>query len=193
VGAIASANFSSSMLCVKRLEAVFAICFSERDNTRLTGGFDEPLYAPASKEKPVHEIRYREDFFSSALHEVAHWCIAGPARRLQTDFGYWYTPDGRNQAQQKAFERVEYKPQALEWFFSKSCGHPFRISVDNMEGHCGNSRDGNAFEHRVIQQAETWCRQGLPVDGSLFFQALCKEFGTPGDLKASSFSAAELS
>ena len=192
MGAMASGNFSSSTLCAKRLEAVFAQCFSGSDNTRLIGGFDEPLYDPANTERRFHEIRYREDFFASALHEVAHWCIAGPARRLQTDFGYWYTPDGRNEAQQKAFEQVEYKPQALEWFFSKACGHPFRISVDNLEGHCGNSSSDNTFEYRVIQQADTWRLQGLPMDGSLFFQALCKEFGTRAELNVLSFSTAEL-
>ena len=170
------------------LEVVFAQCFSNRDKTRLIGGFDEPLYEPASSEEQVHEIRYRDDFFASALHEVAHWCIAGPARRLKTDFGYWYAPDGRNEAQQQAFERVEYKPQALEWFFSKACGHPFRISVDNLQGHCGNTSSDSAFERRVIAQASRWQRQGLPVDGSLFFQALCKEFGTNAELNALSFS-----
>ena len=192
MGAMASACVTTSKLCARRLEDVFAQCFSDTHNTRLTGGFDEPLYKPACNERKVHEIRYREDFFSSALHEVAHWCIAGTARRLQTDFGYWYTPDGRSEAQQQAFERVEYQPQALEWFFSKACGHPFRISVDNLEGRCGDSGSDIGFEHRVILQADTWLRQGLPADGSVFFQALCTEFGTHSDLSALGFFAAEL-
>ncbi|GAM69307.1 transporting ATPase [Vibrio sp. JCM 19236] len=26
------------------------------------------------------------------MHEIAHWCVAGPKRRLLEDFGYWYEP-----------------------------------------------------------------------------------------------------
>ena len=147
------AEYIPSILCVKRVEAVFARCFLAKSDTRLLGGFDEPLYMPAAKGVKEHRLCYREDFFASALHEVSHWCIAGPARRLQTDFGYWYAPDGRNESQQIAFENVEYKPQALEWFFSKACGYRFRISVDNLERGCGNSLTGNSFELRVLAQA----------------------------------------
>jgi len=156
----------------------------------MSGGFDEPLYQPAAGKEQSHELRYREDFFASALHEASHWCIAGPVRRQQTDFGYWYTPDGRSAAQQRAFESVEYKPQALEWFFSRACRHPFRISVDNLSSGCHSTDD--AFERRVLAQARHWCLVGLPEDGARFFVALCREFGTQEDLGRLHFSLAEL-
>ena len=181
-----------STLCVKRVEAVFVQCFLHKYNTRLAGGFDEPLYHPAQTQGQTHRLCYREDFFASALHEVSHWCIAGKARRVQTDFGYWYAPDGRSPSQQKAFENVEYKPQALEWFFAKACGHHFRISVDNLEGIGGDMQPGNAFGQRVLAQARHWCQQGLPGDAGLFFRALCQEFGEESDLGRLTFSLSEL-
>ena len=103
------------MSCVERLEQVFMRCFGSSLCTRLQGGAAEPLYQPATLEGDYHVLYYRADYFASALHEVAHWCIAGEIRRQQTDFGYWYAPDGRSPAQQRAFERVECRPQALEW------------------------------------------------------------------------------
>ena len=78
-------------------------------NTRLIKGQDEPLYLPAGKACSYHQIIFAHGYFASALHEISHWCIAGPARRLLEDFGYWYLPDGRNAQQQKSFEQVEIK------------------------------------------------------------------------------------
>ncbi|MBE9537941.1 MAG: elongation factor P hydroxylase [Proteobacteria bacterium] len=191
-GSVASTQDVSSPLCVKRVEAVFSRCFLARANTRLSGGYAEPLYLPAEKTGQMNVLRYREDFFASALHEVAHWCIAGSTRRLQTDFGYWYAPDGRNVAQQQAFENVEYKPQALEWFFARACGHNFRISADNLDGSAAGQGLNDAFELRVLVQAKHWCRVGLPPDGSLFFRALCREFGAEGSLNCLEFSLSSL-
>ena len=98
----------------RRLEEVFNRCFLLTENTRLVGGSAEPLYRPAGDGQEQHLLYYREDYFASALHEVAHWCIAGEARRQLVDFGYWYAPEGRDSQQQRAFESVEVKPQALE-------------------------------------------------------------------------------
>jgi len=176
----------------KVLETVFAQCFSVGENTILAGGFDEPLYEPASGEGQMHCLRYREDFFASALHEVAHWCIAGPERRLLTDFGYWYAPDGRSERQQKAFESVEYKPQALEWYFSKACKHRFRLSSDNLDGLGGAIPANDCFQRRVIDQAKHWRQEGLPARGEIFFLALCREFGNVADFSALDFSLSEL-
>src|SRR3546814_12851389 len=63
---------------------------------------------------------------------VAHWCLAGAARRRQDDYGYWYAADGRDLEQQHLFEQVEVKPQALELLFSDVCGLNFCVSVDNL-------------------------------------------------------------
>lgn len=183
---------SARLLIAQTLEQVFSDCFRESSNAILRGGYREPLYEPATNTGQFNVLRYREDFFASALHEVAHWCIAGNARREQVDFGYWYAPDGRNASQQRAFENVEYKPQALEWFFAKACAYRFRISVDNLNAQGCQSAGDDAFKHRVIKQAEYWVAHGLPVDGGRFFKALCEEFGASDDLSTLRFSLAEI-
>ena len=172
------------------LEQVFASCFQKRNNTRLLGGFDEPLYQPAQNCGDTNIICYREDFFASALHEVAHWCIAGDDRRKLLDFGYWYTPDGQTQQQQTAFEDVEYQPQALEWFFAKACAYRFRVSTDNLSG--ARPLGDKCFEQRVLAQAQQWRTKGIPADGAMFFEALCREFDTSLDLNTVCFSLGEL-
>ncbi len=161
-----------------RLERVFNACFSFTYNTRLCGGADEPLYLPAAAAGDYHLLYYRQDYFASALHEVSHWCIAGMQRRAQLDFGYWYAPEGRSVAQQLAFEAVERKPQALEWYFSRACGYRFRVSADNLELANSGAHDVAAFERAVLEQALAWQRQGLPERAALFYRALCREFGT---------------
>src|SRR5210317_388636 len=87
-----------------RLEQVFSECFSRRWRTRLLGGASEPYYQPATDSHGMHLLYYRSDYFASALHEAAHWCIAGRDRRLQADFGYWYIAVDRDIHQQLAFE-----------------------------------------------------------------------------------------
>ena len=162
----------------ERLERIFAACFLESCCTRLAGGAREPLYQPAEKAGDLHLLWYRDDYFASALHETAHWCIAGKARREQTDFGYWYAPDGRSHAQQQAFEAAESKPQALEWLFSRACGFSFRLSADNLNGLDGSVPDNGDFRLRVFTQARYWQEQGLPARAAQFYRALCSEFGT---------------
>ena len=126
------------MPAASELEMIFSSLFGERYRTELVGGGDEPLYEPPST-GALGRIVYREDFVASALHEVAHWCVAGSRRRTQLDYGYWYSPDGRSAQQQAEFERVEVAPQALEWVFSDACGVAFRPSADNVESNLGPS------------------------------------------------------
>jgi elongation factor P hydroxylase len=161
----------------QRLEQVFARCFASRWRTRLAGGGDEPFYQPAVDGRSCHMLYYRSDYFASALHETAHWCMAGEQRRQLPDFGYWYAPDGRNQQQQLAFEAVEAKPQALEWLFSRACGYRFRISVDNL-GAPGGVPDTEPFRRQVLSAARGWQQGGLPQRADIFFRALAREFCT---------------
>ncbi|MEM1155216.1 MAG: elongation factor P hydroxylase [Pseudomonadota bacterium] len=161
----------------KRLERVFSQCFLRDWQTQLVGGAAEPVYQPAKCSGDCHLLYYREDYFASALHEVAHWCIAGETRRQQLDFGYWYAPDGRDAHQQKAFERVEVKPQALEWLFSLACGFPFNVSVDNLSVE-GGVYDAGQFKRQVQQQAQQWQNTGLPRRGLIYYEALSNEFET---------------
>ena len=63
----------------------------------------------------------------------------------QTGWRGWVSPegiwrdqkvakDGRDEEQQKAFEQVEVKPQAIEWAFSIACDFKFNFSLDNLNG-----------------------------------------------------------
>ena len=138
-------------------------------NTRLVAGAEEPLYQPALTAGAAHQIFFTRDYFASALHEVAHWCIAGDARRRQVDYGYWYCPDGRDAQQQTAFEQVEVKPQAIEWLFSQAAGVRFRLSADNLNAATGSSQ---FFAKSVYAQVQTYLRTQLPSRAMLFVQAL---------------------
>lgn len=135
--------------------------FADSHNTLLVGGASEPEYKPADHEHSANRIFFTRDYVSSALHEIAHWCVAGDARLKLLDYGYWYIPDGRNQAQQRLFETVEVKPQALEWIFSRACGVPFRISVDNLNGPEGAQGLSDTFKRNILHQARQYCLQGL--------------------------------
>lgn len=136
---------------VSELAALFNAAFLPSENTMLSGGHAEPVYIPATNKYPHHRICFTHDYFRSALHEVAHWCVAGKVRRQLLDYGYWYYPDGRDQTQQAAFEAVEVKPQSYEWLLSLSAGHPFEVSLDNLSGTA--IPDRFAFTKKVILQA----------------------------------------
>lgn len=133
-----------------QIAGAFNSLFSESFNTRLCGGFSEPFYKPASIAEDHHEIRYREDFASSALHELAHWCLAGSRRRRRNDFGYWYIQE-RGEIQQRQFEQVEAKPQGLEWILSVAAGVEFCVSRDNFNV---DSPDVSFFRQLVRMQAQ---------------------------------------
>ncbi|MFC3094942.1 elongation factor P hydroxylase [Alteromonas sediminis] len=160
---------------VERLIALFNRTFSAY-NTRLIKGEGEPVYIPANETVPYHRIEFAHGFFASALHEVAHWCIAGASRRLLEDYGYWYCPDGRDHLQQKAFESVEIKPQALEWAFSLASGQPFRVSTDNLDGA---EPDRETFTSNVKSQLLTYMAEGFPPRAAIFIRALETEFNRP--------------
>ncbi len=157
--------------------------FEHSLNTVLVRGDDEPVYLPADAACGQHRIIFAHGFFSSALHEVSHWCVAGAQRRTLVDFGYWYKPDGRTAEEQALFERVEIKPQALEWMLSVACGHRFHFSADNLSADIGASRD---FEARVQQQVLLYLEKGLPGRAGLLVEALRRFYGT-GPLNPASF------
>lgn len=174
---------------LQQVISVFDNLFASEFNTRLLGGVAEPVYIPAGHSATqatednslpdicdYHRLFFREDYFSSALHESAHWCIAGAERRLQVDFGYWYNPDGRSHKQQQVFERAETKPQALEWMFSLASGQKFRISADNLAANLGASEN---FIQAVAVQAQSWCKSPMPSRGERFLKALAAQFEQP--------------
>jgi elongation factor P hydroxylase len=161
------------------ISAVFTDNFFITENTQLIGGAEEPLYTPSLNTEKPHQLFFRENFVSSALHEIAHWCIAGKQRRLQQDFGYWYEPDGRTVDEQMKFESMEIKPQALEWIFSNACGQKFNPSADNLNACEDDNADDINFKQALIKQARQWCKsQQLPPRAKIFIEALTKEFNT---------------
>jgi elongation factor P hydroxylase len=151
-------------------------------NTRLVLGNDEPVYLPANEACSYHQIVFAHGFFSSALHEIAHWCIAGEARRLQEDYGYWYCPDGRDEKQQASFEKVEIKPQAIEWAFTEAAGRRFQVSTDNLNG-AEPDRDG--FTKSVAQQRTLYEQNGYPKRAARFIAALKYTFSNRTQIGAS--------
>ena len=186
----AAENVSPGLFDAGMLVQIFNDCFLESESTCLIGGANEPIYRPSQSRGQPHQICYREDYFASALHEVAHWCIAGASRRQLVDFGYWYAPDGRTPEQQSAFEKVECKPQALEWFFARACNYPFRVSVDNLSG--GLEGPDDRFKHGILSQVRRWQRDGLPRRAETFFAALAQAFGASPAPDSLHFSVAEL-
>lgn len=144
-------------------------------NTVLVGGGEEPLYQPSDEPALPHRIVFTKDYFASALHEIAHWCIAGAKRRLLVDYGYWYLPDGRNPTQQALFEAAEVKPQAIEWRLSMACGFPFQVSCDNLQG---TTVDRDAFTQRVQTQLQQYQQTGFPPRAAALIW-LCTLFYQP--------------
>ncbi|EGU54355.1 hypothetical protein VINI7043_24802 [Vibrio nigripulchritudo ATCC 27043] len=138
---------------------IFNRTFSGPFNTKLELGGDEPIYLPADKEKNYHRIVFARGYYASAMHEIAHWMVAGPERRLLEDFGYWYEPDGRTEEVQAAFEKVEVRPQAYEWILSQSAGFPFTVSCDNLHGDFEPDRLG--FMAKVHQEVLSILETGL--------------------------------
>ena len=68
------------------LERIFRECFFAEYATILVGGAPEPLYVPSPEAlREPHRVVYREDCFARALHEVAHWCLAGAEHRKLED------------------------------------------------------------------------------------------------------------
>lgn len=168
---------------------IFNQCFSEPYNTQLVKGDDEPIYLPASDSQRHNLLYFAHGFFSSALHESSHWLIAGEERRKLEDFGYWYLPDGRNAQEQDLFQKVEIKPQAMEWILSKAAKHKFRVSIDNLNG---NESDSTAFKEAVYAQVLHYCEKGLPKRAQHFRDSLCAFYDSRKPLLAADFSLDEL-
>ena len=154
---------------------LFESTFFEQYKTRLVKGDDEPIYLPASETCAFHQIVFAHGYYSSALHEVAHWCLAGEARRLLEDFGYWYLPDGRDAEQQKAFEDAEVKPQAIEWAFCVAANKRFNVSADNLNGA---GSDTVSFKKRVYSQVQVYLRDGFPKRAQQFIDELHRFYQT---------------
>ncbi len=135
----------------------FNAAFSRSHGTVLIGGALEPRYLPARGHRPA-VIRYTRDYAQSALHELAHWCLAGPRRRTRVDYGYWYLPPPRTPLQQRQFEAVETPVQGLELIMAAATGVRFHVSADNPgEAH----GDSVGFEKGIFESATRRLKAGL--------------------------------
>ena len=168
---------------IEDLIPLFNGLFLDTLNTGLVAGDDEPIYLPASAEYPHHRVIFAHGFFASALHEIAHWCVAGPERRTLEDFGYCYKPDGRTQLEQQEFEQVEQRPQAYEWILSVSAGKRFHFSADNLSGGVGPS---DRFKQSVADRAQQTIEQGMNPRLQAFSDKLREFYGQP-ELRAAQF------
>jgi len=164
---------------------LFNHCFAEEFNTRLVKGADEPIYSPASDSCSYHQLIFAHGYYASALHEIAHWCIAGKDRRLLEDFGYWYEADGRNAQQQEIFEQVEIKPQAVEWALSVAANKKFNVSADNLNGSQGDTK---AFKWSVYQQVLVYLDKGFPPQAQSFIKLLSEFYKISFPLTVEHFS-----
>ena len=158
---------SGELLDAHQLTHLFNREFAVSDETELIGGAAEPYYQPGAP----HRVYFRADYVRSALHEVAHWCVAGARRRQLPDYGYWYSPDGRDAEQQQAFFAVEARPQAIERYFCEATGIPFRPSVDNVGAHI-EPQQLRRFEARIQEWCDQFERIGLPPRADRFVTAL---------------------
>lgn len=167
---------SSEAEKLQRIHAGFSACFQESHGTELKGEFPEPIYRPMVG-NGLAVLGYRENFIRSALHEIAHWCVAGERRRKMEDYGYWYEPDGRGVDQQAAFYRVEVKPQAIEFAFCLVLDIPFDVSCDNV----GNAEVGDQeeFRGRVKCLLKQMSLAGFPPRAQIFLE----ELGQTSDLR----------
>lgn len=155
-----------------QIVALFHRIFARDEVVRLKGGFPEPFYRAPSELLPA-EICFTHDYLNSCFHEIAHWCIAGKARRLKDDYGYWYSPDGRDGDEQLAFFKAESGPQALEWVFAAASGEVFRPSCDNLVGEVKGEAE---FVGVLEATLADYFRCGFPPRGQKFIEGLMTHF-----------------
>lgn len=170
---------------VNDLINIFNTEFFHSHNTQLCRGGGEPIYLPVDKHHAFHRIIFANGFYSSGLHEIAHWLVAGEKRRLLEDYGYWYKPDGRDYAAQCEFEKVEVKPQAIEWMLSVCAGIEFNVSVDNLNGH-ETCRFG--FQQAVHAEVINLIEQQPNARTLQLLKALCTFYNTPWPITAELFN-----
>ncbi len=173
IGSVAAMDQEDRRLA-QTIETAFARCFARDYNTQLIGGAVEPLYQPASATQPAR-LLYREDFPASALHEVAHWCVAGDARRQLEDFGYHYIAGPRTPDQQDAFFALELWAQSLEKQFAQAAGLDFIPSADNLlADSAGFGQAIDAYESRLLE----WLASPAGSRARRFIQSLKRSFST---------------
>ncbi len=176
---------------------IFNDCFEKDYNVRLEKGGDYPIYLPAfldedgvKSDRPYNVIYFARGFYSSALHEIAHWLVAGEERRKLEDFGYWYEPDGRSAERQREFEKVESTPQAIEWILANAAGFRYFASSDNLNGNPG---DTQPFKQAVYAKVKAYVENNnYPARAEKLRQALAKFYGTGEQIDLTKFDVTRI-
>lgn len=159
-----------------RIRDVFNALFGASHRTVMEGGGTEPLYFPV-RAGQLARIVFTRDYAASALHEAAHWCVAGAARRRRVDYGYPYRPPPRDAPETIEFCNRELRCQALERVFSEAAGLRFRVSLDDLTTHPERVA---VFDRAVRCKALQLRRRGLPARAACLREALCNAFAMPG-------------
>ena len=154
-------------MTAEAVAATFNQLFREPEGTVLVAGAEEPFYLPGYPS----QVFFRADYVRSALHEVAHWCVAGRYRRQLPDYGYWYRAEERDCSRQAAFYAVETHPQAIEQLFCEAFDLPFKVSVDNLSVALDDPLV-TRFADAVSAQATAFRLNGLPQRAAVFRDAL---------------------
>ncbi len=164
------------MLDCQQIKDIFEQTFGPTHHIQLIGGAEEPLYLPREcvSGHSWNKLIYTLDYPASALHEIAHWCLASDTQLRLKDWGHWYVPDGRTAEQQSIFQRAEVRVQAVEWMLSISAGRPFRESSDNLNGEMP---DDCYFRNQIYQQVLNFCQQGFPERARILFNAFTAACG----------------
>jgi elongation factor P hydroxylase len=157
-----------------RIANVFNRVYGASHRACMVGGGVEPLYEPATADRSAR-IVFTRDYPASALHEAAHWCLAGAARRQLRDYGYFYVPGPRDPQSRAAFFASESDVQAVEALFAEVCGVRFVVSADDF---AAPHEELESFERSVRAAIERRRTCGLPARAARFRNALIAAFSS---------------
>ena len=160
-------------ICCEELAALFNTVFEASEQTILVDTDDEPHYLPRDNDRLLYCIFYTKDSYTSLMHEVAHWCRAGFARRQLPDYGYWYQASNRSPEAQQLYVQSESKTQALEWIFCVAAGLPVQIIPENQPYSFEPSLE---FRRSIYEAALHYLQRGLSDRSERFRQALLAHY-----------------
>ena len=165
---------TSEQIKSQEITNLFHRIFKENYKTIIVKGEYEPFYKAAKSDCAFHEIIYANDSLSSLLHELSHWFIAGNARRMQDDYGYWYLEKRKTNKEQNDFFKSEVKPQALEWILSMAADHHFQFSIDNF--YIEELTGIDKFKSDVLEQVKIYLNGNIEKRAKIFIQELQKKY-----------------
>ncbi len=143
--------------------------FKVSEHTILVETENDPLYLPIDASCEFNRIFCTKNSFASIFHEIAHWCIAGLARRKLVDYGYWCKLEDRSPEEQQLHRNYEKKTQAIEWIFSVAANTKFLIIPDNAPHSFEASEE---YKQGIYTMTMHYLDQGLPPRAEIFKNSL---------------------